>query len=65
LDLSVKALCGAAAALAALLAVVAGLADYRERKRRDLDRIGLVDWRSVQLFAILTGVVLAGLAINL
>ena len=65
MDLSVKALCGAAAALAALLAVVAGLADYRERKRRDLDRIGLVDWRSVQLFAILTGVVLAGLAINL
>ena len=65
MDFSVKALCGAAAALAALLAVVAGLADYRERKRRDLDRIGLVDWRSVQLFAILTGVVLAGLAINL
>jgi len=65
LDLSPKGVCGAAAVAAVLLALMAALADHRQRRRHDLDRVALLDWRSVQLFALIAAIILAGLAFNL
>ena len=51
---------GAGAALA--VAVVAGVMDWRRHRRRDVDNVGWVPWRGIQvatLFAALACVVLA------
>lgn len=53
-----------AAAAAAALAVASGLADRRRRHRGDLDRIGWVDWRTVQMAAMLALMVAVGLALH-
>lgn len=42
-----------AAAIALVIAVLAGIADARRARRDDLDRVGLLDWRSVQMFALI------------
>ncbi|MDN4630330.1 hypothetical protein QCD71_02280 [Sphingomonas sp. PsM26] len=34
-------------------AVLAGVADWRRTRRDDLDRVGWLDWRSVQMFALI------------
>lgn len=52
--------CGAALALA----LFSGWRDWARVRRRDLDRVGLIDWRSVQLFSLLVGMILASLALN-
>jgi len=65
LDFSPKEICGAAALIALLLALVAGIMDYRQRKRRDLDRVALFDWRSIQVFALIAAIILGGLAFHL
>lgn len=65
MDFAPRTIAEAVAVVAAALAVVAGIADFRQRKRPDLDRIGLVDWRSVQLFALIAAIIAAGLAFNL
>uniref|UniRef100_UPI0035CA3F3A hypothetical protein n=1 Tax=uncultured Sphingomonas sp. TaxID=158754 RepID=UPI0035CA3F3A len=49
---------GAGAALGT--AVLAGVADWRRARRDDLDAVGWVDWRSVQMFALIAA---AGCAI--
>ena len=54
-------LCGGAGA-AALLAIVAGLAESRRGRRRDLDRTGWMPWRGIQVaafFATLLSAILA------
>jgi hypothetical protein len=55
---------GVGAAAAVLLAVAAGLGDRRRRLRQDLDRIGLVDWRTVQMVALLAAMIMAGLGFH-
>jgi len=55
-------LCGAAGAFA--LALAAAFADRRRRLRRDLDRIGVVDWRTVQMAAVLATLLLLSLALH-
>ncbi|WP_374943466.1 hypothetical protein [Sphingomonas sp.] len=42
-----------AAAVALAVAVMAGLADRGRKRRSDLDRIGWVDWRTVQMLALM------------
>lgn len=56
-------LLGAAASCAAL-AAGAGWGDRRRTQRRNLDAVGLLDWRTVQLVAIAGGLVLMALAIR-
>ena len=51
-------------AACAALAVASGLADWRRKRRANLDRIGAVDWTSVQFAALFGGVMLAALAIS-
>jgi hypothetical protein len=51
-----------AAGGAGLVAVLAGIGDWRRRSRHDLDRIGLLDWPSIQMFALMAAVVCAIMA---
>ncbi|MET4664341.1 hypothetical protein [Sphingomonas sp. PvP056] len=41
------------AVIALVGAVLAGVADWRRTRRDDLDRVGWLDWRSVQMFALI------------
>lgn len=52
------------AAAAILLAGWSGWADHRRRERRDLDRVGMIDWRTVQLAAIAVALVAISIAVN-
>lgn len=48
------------------LAVVAlgGLADWRNRRRSNIDRVAMLPWPLIQVMALLAAVMLAALAIN-
>ena len=65
MDLSGKQIAEVAAALALGVALFAGIADWRHRKRDDLDRVAWLDWRSVQVFALIAAIVAFSLAMNL
>lgn len=52
------------AVAAAVVAVVAGLLDWRQRRRRDLDRVAPVDWRTIHLLALGLAIVAIGVAIH-
>jgi len=60
-----KAIAGAVVGLALLVALVAGVIDYRHRKRDNLDRVSLLDWRNVQVFALIAAAIGLGLALHL
>ncbi len=51
------------AGLAAAAAVGAEVAARRRRRRADLDRVGWVDWPTVQMLAMLGAAIAAALAI--
>lgn len=53
-----------AAAATLLIALAAGLADRRRRLRRDLDRIGWIDWRHVQMAALLATILLVSVGLH-
>ena len=46
------------AAVALVVAIIAGVADRRRTRRDDLDRVGWVDWRTVQMAALIVAAVL-------
>jgi len=52
---------GAAAAICAL----AGFAEYRRTRRRDLDRVGWTPWNAIHLIAFFTALALVAAAFNL
>jgi membrane protease YdiL (CAAX protease family) len=52
-----------AAAASAALALLAGWADHRRGRRRDLDRPGWVPWQLILVLAMMASVVCAALAI--
>ncbi len=51
-------------AACAALAVMSGVAAWRRSRRDDLERVGAVDWTTVQFVALFGGVMLAALAIS-
>jgi hypothetical protein len=53
---------GVAAAL--VIAVVAGVADWRRRRRRDLDAIGPIHWPTVQMLALIAAVTCGMMALH-
>jgi hypothetical protein len=53
-----------AAAAFAALALIAGWADHRRSKRRDVDRPGWVPWQPILVLAMLATMVCAALAIR-
>lgn len=54
-----------AAGGAALIAVVAGLGEWRRARRRDLDQAGWVPWTLIQILAFLAAVAAAAVALKL
>lgn len=50
----------------AALAVVAlgGFADWRNRRRRNIDRVAMLPWPLIQVMALLAAIILAALAVN-
>ncbi|MGN6269129.1 MAG: hypothetical protein ACTHM0_04460 [Sphingomonas sp.] len=46
-------------ALCLAVAVFAGIADWRRRKRRDLDRMGPLHWPTVQMLALIVAAAIA------
>jgi len=54
-----------AAALALVLALVAGLADRRRHRRQSLDAVGWVPWRGIQVAAMFAVLALAILGVKL
>ena len=65
MDSTGKQIAAAAVALAIVLALLAGIADWRHRKRDDLDRVAWLDWRSVQVFALIAAIVAFSVVVNL
>jgi hypothetical protein len=53
------------AAASAALALLAGWADHRRTRRRDVDRPGWVPWQPILVLAMMACVVCAALAILL
>ncbi|MBY0583696.1 MAG: hypothetical protein K2P68_12370 [Sphingomonas sp.] len=51
-------------AIAFVVAVGSGLADRRRMRRTDLDRVGMIDWRTLQLVAIAVLLIGASLALK-
>jgi hypothetical protein len=52
-----------AVAACGAVALAAGIADWRRRRRRDLDRVGPIHWPTVQMLALIAAVVI-GVAIT-
>ena len=64
MDFSGKVIAEGVVALAVAIAIIAGIVDWRHRKREDLDRVALLDWRSVQVFALIAAIVAFSVAVN-
>jgi hypothetical protein len=52
------------AMVALVVAAISGVAEWRRRRRRDLDDVGLVPWMTIQMIALLAAVVMGSLALN-
>lgn len=65
MDLSGKEMAEVAVALALVVALIAGIADWRHHRRDDLDRVAWFDWRTVQVFALIAGIVAVSLVMHL
>ena len=46
------------------VAIGAGLGDWRRKRRADLDRVGLVDWPTLQILALIAGAVCVIIALH-
>ncbi|QNA84586.1 hypothetical protein G4G27_11745 [Sphingomonas sp. So64.6b] len=53
-----------AAAIAVLAAILAGLGDHRRKRRVDLDRVGLINWPTLQMLALIAAAILVILAFH-
>jgi hypothetical protein len=53
------------AGLALLVAILSGVAEHRRRKRRDLERVGLMPWMAIQMAALFAALVLVSVALHM
>jgi hypothetical protein len=51
-----------AAVAALLLAILAGIGDWRRRRRSDPDRVGMIDWRTLQFVALVAAAICVAVA---
>ena len=63
--MTIQAVLWTASASAGALVVVAGIAERRRSRRRDIDKVGCVPWTLVQVIALATAALLAAYAIKL
>jgi hypothetical protein len=52
------------AGIALLVVVIAGLGERQRKRRKDMDRIGLMPWPLIQMMALLAALILASLALH-
>ena len=50
--------------VAVLVAVIAGYGEHRRKRRKDLDRVGLMPWPLIQVLAMLAALILASVAMH-
>lgn len=50
--------------LAVLIVAISGWRDWRRARRDDPDAVGMIDWPTVQVLALIAAVIMAGLAIR-
>ena len=53
-----------AAAAAVCVAIGAGVGDWRRKRRADLDRVGLIDWPTLQMLALIAGAICVTIALH-
>lgn len=63
-DLNTFQMLLAAGSIAALLSMLAALADRKQRRRRDLDRISLIAWGQVSVILLFVAIVAFAVAIR-
>lgn len=51
-------------AMGAVVAVVAEIADYRRRHRRDVDAVGFMPWREIALVGVAVALLAAAFAFH-
>lgn len=51
--------------VALLVAVVAAFGERQRKRRRDMDKIGLLNWPLIQMLALLAALILTSLALHL
>ena len=51
--------------VALLVAVIAAFGERKRKRRRDMDRIGLLPWPLIQVLALLAALILTSLALHL
>lgn len=52
------------AAMAAALTAVSALADYRRRRRADMDRVGFMPWPLISVMAVMTALFAFAIALK-
>ena len=50
--------------IALALAIGAGIADWRRHRRANLDAIGMLDWRTMQMLALIAAAMCGAVAIK-
>jgi hypothetical protein len=53
-----------AGAIAALVALIAGLAERRRMNRKDIEKVGFMPWPLIMMMSLLLAVVAIGLALK-
>ncbi len=53
-----------AVAALVLVAAASGFAEHRRRRRREMDRVGVVPWPTVQFVALMAAVLVAAIALR-
>jgi len=46
------------------VAIGAGIGDWRRKRRVDLDRVGLIDWPTLQMLALIGSAILVMIALH-
>jgi hypothetical protein len=63
-DLEPRQMLWMAAGAFLLLALVAAFANHRRKRRRDIDKPGLMPWQAIEFFSFFLAILAAAVALN-